>query len=217
MKNILVLIVLFASFPAWSQDSRRLAETYIPKFREITQAIYAGGNPQRLVSDDSGLAALVAVGIKSSISLQGGDMDDSWAGWFASYTEPGEYPEVIAREKNYLQENGVEFIHVPLRSHKPKTDQEDRGIRLALEKMNQATPQSPVYIHCEHGKDRTGLLVALFRVLYQGWSVEDAYAEWTQIGHRGVGTYFTYYLDEYFFALTGASLQSGKTCRNALQ
>ena len=32
-------------------------------------------------------------------------------------------------------------------------------------------------IHCEHGQDRTGLLVGLYRVLVQGWSVAQAYAE----------------------------------------
>lgn len=33
-----------------------------------------------------------------------------------------------------------------------------------------------VFIHCEHGEDRTGLVVGCFR-LSQGWTKDDAYAE----------------------------------------
>ena len=30
------------------------------------------------------------------------------------------------------------------------------------------------FIHCEHGQDRTGLVVGVYRVLKQGWSKQDA-------------------------------------------
>jgi len=34
----------------------------------------------------------------------------------------------------------------------------------------------PTYVHCYHGKDRTGMCIAMFRV-YNGWSVGDALSE----------------------------------------
>jgi hypothetical protein len=37
------------------------------------------------------------------------------------------------------------------------------------------------YVHCTHGKDRTGLVVALWR-LTRGWTIEDAEAEWKRYG-----------------------------------
>lgn len=35
----------------------------------------------------------------------------------------------------------------------------------------------PVLVHCWHGSDRTGIVVAAYRIIYQNWSVEDAEKE----------------------------------------
>ena len=32
-------------------------------------------------------------------------------------------------------------------------------------------------MHCYHGADRTGLVVAMYRVIYQGWSFDAARSE----------------------------------------
>jgi len=45
-------------------------------------------------------------------------------------------------------------------------------------------PQNgPFLIHCQHGADRTGLMSAMYRILEQGWSVDDALAELTGGGY----------------------------------
>ena len=41
-----------------------------------------------------------------------------------------------------------------------------------------------VFIHCKHGKDRTGYVVAALRMLTQGWSFERAYKEAKDMGHK---------------------------------
>lgn len=41
---------------------------------------------------------------------------------------------------------------------------------------------SPVYVHCEQGKGRTGCMVAAYRVLRQGWPPEKALAEAEKYG-----------------------------------
>lgn len=35
----------------------------------------------------------------------------------------------------------------------------------------------PLLVHCWHGSDRTGIIVAAYRIIYQGWSVEEAEKE----------------------------------------
>jgi protein tyrosine phosphatase (PTP) superfamily phosphohydrolase (DUF442 family) len=45
-----------------------------------------------------------------------------------------------------------------------------RALRISMKK-------GPTLVHCEHGADRTGLIAALYRILYQGWSREAAIAE----------------------------------------
>ncbi len=37
--------------------------------------------------------------------------------------------------------------------------------------------QGPIVIHCKHGADRTGLIVAMYRIVFQGWDKESAIDE----------------------------------------
>jgi len=50
-------------------------------------------------------------------------------------------------------------------------------------RMLQKTENGPFLIHCQHGADRTGLMSAMYRVLEQGWTVDDAVAELTGGGY----------------------------------
>lgn len=42
----------------------------------------------------------------------------------------------------------------------------------------------PLYFHCRAGRERTGFLAAAYRMRYMGWSFDDAYKEWKQLGCR---------------------------------
>lgn len=52
----------------------------------------------------------------------------------------------------------------------------------------------PVFVHCQHGKDRTGLVVALYRVHREGWDAQRAYDEMLSLGFfrslNGLKRYF---------------------------
>ena len=50
-------------------------------------------------------------------------------------------------------------------------------------RMLRQSENGPFLIHCQHGADRTGLMSAMYRVLEQGWSVDDALAELTDGGY----------------------------------
>lgn len=41
----------------------------------------------------------------------------------------------------------------------------------------------PYLIHCQHGADRTGLMCAMYRIVIQGWSREEALRELTDGGY----------------------------------
>ena len=47
----------------------------------------------------------------------------------------------------------------------------------ALRTVRTAAKEAPVLLHCQHGADRTGLVSALYRILYQGWSKDAALDE----------------------------------------
>jgi protein tyrosine/serine phosphatase len=42
--------------------------------------------------------------------------------------------------------------------------------------------RQPVFVHCQHGADRTGMMVAMVRMAVQGWSKEEAIREMTEGG-----------------------------------
>lgn len=44
------------------------------------------------------------------------------------------------------------------------------------------TNNTPVFVHCQHGADRTGLMCAIYRTAVQGWSRDDALQEMTTGG-----------------------------------
>jgi protein tyrosine/serine phosphatase len=50
-------------------------------------------------------------------------------------------------------------------------------------RMLKDTANGPFLIHCQHGADRTGLMSAMYRILEQGWSVDDAVEELMQGGY----------------------------------
>ena len=47
----------------------------------------------------------------------------------------------------------------------------------ALHSLRSAMKEGPVLLHCQHGADRTGLITALYRILYEGWSKQAALDE----------------------------------------
>jgi tyrosine-protein phosphatase SIW14 len=45
-----------------------------------------------------------------------------------------------------------------------------------------ASPEHRVLVHCTHGQDRTGLVVARYRVMQEGWSAAQAEGEMLRLG-----------------------------------
>jgi protein tyrosine/serine phosphatase len=53
----------------------------------------------------------------------------------------------------------------------------DEQVVAALRAIRAAEREGPVLLHCLHGADRTGLIAAMYRILYQGWSKDAAFDE----------------------------------------
>ncbi len=64
----------------------------------------------------------------------------------------------------------------------PLTDGNNPKFNELLPMIPEWVEYGPVYVHCLHGKDRTGAACATYRVLVDGWSVEDALAEAASFG-----------------------------------
>ncbi|MDR3606547.1 MAG: tyrosine-protein phosphatase [Oligoflexia bacterium] len=181
------------SFASQGSSQASLPGFVIDNFFEVTPKLYRGANP-----GSAGIAALEKMGIKTIIDLQGGDLDSGLPYDFIALEEPGELPANIAAERDETTHHHMQFLNSPLDSLREITPAEDFDIDMTLGVM--ADPESqPVYIHCQHGKDRTGLLVALYEVKYLGYSVEQAHEDMEEHGHDGLEHIVTHEMDSYFY------------------
>ncbi|MGE8358858.1 dual specificity protein phosphatase family protein [Pseudomonas sp.] len=84
-------------------------------------------------------------------------------------------------DSSWMHDPGVRLVHLPL--HIDRIDNSD--VLDVLRSLRHAQAQGPVLIHCKHGQHRTGLIAALYRVVYQDWSKEQALAEMRLGGFGG--------------------------------
>lgn len=54
-------------------------------------------------------------------------------------------------------------------------DINDEDIISALKILKEAP--KPIVVHCKHGADRTGVVIAMYRIIFQNWTKERAIAE----------------------------------------
>lgn len=78
----------------------------------------------------------------------------------------------------WLKNLGVAQVQLPYRTNHV----DDADTVAALRAIQTAQAHGPVLMHCKHGVDRTGLMAAMYRVVVQNWSKEDALSEMTQGG-----------------------------------
>ena len=70
---------------------------------------------------------------------------------------------------------GLDLKLVRIRINTWNIERED--VVAALQNLRSASREAPVLVHCQHGADRTGMISALYRILYQGWSKAAALDE----------------------------------------
>ena len=102
-----------------------------------------------------GMTNLVVLGVKTVVNLRDNHSDSD---------EIGGLPLAAKR--------------IEIATWNPKAEQ----VKAFLAIMDD-TNAAPVLVHCQHGADRTGTMCALYRVLCQGWKVEDAITEMKDGGY----------------------------------
>ena len=84
----------------------------------------------------------------------------------------------------YFNDDHDEIKGTSLRAERTKILTWRIGDKHVIEVMNmlKKTENGPFLIHCQHGADRTGLMSAMYRILEQGWTPDEALQELTDGG-----------------------------------
>ena len=83
-------------------------------------------------------------------------------------------------DKKLAVGTAIKLVSIPINTwHIERAD-----LVRALAVIEVARRRGPVLLHCQHGADRTGLVSALYRMLYEGWPREAALDEMRN-GHFG--------------------------------
>jgi len=83
-------------------------------------------------------------------------------------------------EQALVKELGMNHVHIPLNSADRIPEE---AIQTFLRVLADRGDQ-PVFVHCMRGADRTGVMVGLYRIAYEGWSADKAYEEARDLGMR---------------------------------
>lgn len=130
----------------------------VRNFGQVNDHLYRGAAPSEVA-----LQELQAMGVKLVIDLR----------------EPGEKTGV---EKSVAEKLGMRYINVPLRATAaPTQDQVEHVLSLLLENT-----ADRVFVHCRRGKDRTGTVIACYRIQHDGWSNRKAQEEANEYGMSSV-------------------------------
>lgn len=75
-------------------------------------------------------------------------------------------------EQELLAGAGLDYEHIPVNPFKPTSADLVRFLRVVTDPN-----RTPVYVHCQRGIDRTGMMCAVYRMTVCGWSKDEAIAE----------------------------------------
>jgi protein tyrosine/serine phosphatase len=128
--------------------------TTIKNFRQVSTWLFRGGQP-----NEEEFKQLKDLGIRTVISLR----------WNM---------KAIRKERALAEEHGLNFVSIPLSYWILPTRKEiDRFFSILEDEA-----MRPVFVHCQHGADRTGAFSAMYRIKSENWTADQAYEEMKQAG-----------------------------------
>lgn len=126
------------------------------RWHQVDARLFRGARPN---PDD--LRALRAIGIRTIVTLE-------------------EDASALAWERTLATAEGMDVVSIPVSLEREPTEEE----ALLLLGTVLAPERQPLYLHCADGRDRTGAMVAFYRVVVNGWEIEAAYEEAKAFGFR---------------------------------
>ena len=89
----------------------------------------------------------------------------------------------LTSDHTELEGTSLIYEHINMVSFYPVTENVVHFLKIVTDPN-----RTPVFVHCQHGADRTGTMCAVYRVAVQGWSKDEAIEEMTKggFGHHPI-------------------------------
>ncbi len=161
IKFALITVIGFglASFPAAAQINLS-SVSGVPNFHQINQQVYRGAQPTA-----QGFQGLAQLGVKTVIDLREGGSRS-------------------VEEQKEVEAAGMRYISIPFNGMSAPSPANVAKVLALFEDVS----SGPVFVHCRRGADRTGTVVACYRIAHDGWDNRKALQEaksdgmsWTEI------------------------------------
>lgn len=150
-------LILALQFSATTAEAASAVED-IPNLFKMNDNLYRGG---RVTA--AGMKQLKKMGVTTVINIEN-DAD------------------AIKADQKFAAANGMRYISIPFDTWKTPTDAKvDHVLKLLQDRS-----LGPIYLHCKHGRDRTGMMMGLYRVFVDGWHSRAAYKEMKDRGFRTI-------------------------------
>ncbi len=78
-------------------------------------------------------------------------------------------------DRKLLEGADLDYVHIKMQPWDAEYDEVKQALQIIADESKQ-----PVFVHCRHGADRTGTVVAAWRLVADGWTKEEAIEEMTQ-------------------------------------
>jgi tyrosine-protein phosphatase SIW14 len=106
-------------------------------------------------------------------------------------------------DRELLAGTGLQYVEIPCLPWHPEQGDVLKFLKIVAEPKNQ-----PVFVHCEQGADRTGTMVAVYRMLEQGWTSDDAVKELSNFHFHPIFGDVVTYLKKFDPAATKKKLET---------
>lgn len=170
VKRFLFLLIIAFIFSQPAHPQKDSSERDLPNFYVVNTNLFRGGQPT-----EAGVKRLARMGVKTIIDLRGAD-------------------ENSKREASWAQNAGIKFIGVNLDNWKrPK----DADIEQVIQYIN-APENQPIFVHCKRGADRTGTVIAVYRITRDGWTAREANEEAKKFGFGWWQFWMKDYINDYY-------------------
>ncbi len=148
----------------------------LPNFHQINEQLYRGAQPKR-----GGIRRLTLLGVKTIVNLRPDDErsqqeeQEARAAGLRYFNVSVEKVTLVDTLKSLTD---LRHFNSPFNMlGRPTDTQVERVLSIINAPENQ-----PVFVHCKRGADRTGTIIAIYRIEHNGWTSEMAKAEANRYG-----------------------------------